>query len=164
MRTDAWGPDPVPRMGGAARAIAAGLAGVATVTFLNEAGRKALRRAPRAELLGKRAVGRLARRAGFRPSERQRYALALAGEVASNGAWYALAASARGRSLAAGALLGALAGAGAVALPPRLGLGRWPTRRARRTKALTFTWYLAAGLAAGAVARALGPPKVAWTF
>jgi hypothetical protein len=146
------------------RAAAAGLAGVATVTFLNEAGRKLLRGAPRAELLGTKAVGKLARRAGFRPSGRQKYLLALAGEVVSNGAYYALAAAARRRGLGAGALLGALAGAGAVALPPRLGLGRWATRRTARTKALTFGWYLAAGLAAGAVARGLGPPKVAWTF
>jgi hypothetical protein len=164
MRTQAWGPDQVPRAGGAARAVAAGVAGVAAVTILNEAGRKVLREAPRVELLGKRAVGRLARKAGFRPNDRERYLLALAGEVASNGAYYALAAAARRRSLGTGALLGALAGAGAVALPPMLGLGRWPTRRTARTQALTFGWYLAAGLAAGAVARALGPRKVDWTF
>lgn len=162
--TQAWGPDPVPRASGMGRALAAGLAGVATVTVLNEAGRRVLRRAPRAERLGERAIERLARRAGYRPGRRQRYALALAGEVLANGLYYAIAAAPRRRGLLTGVALGALAGAGAIALPPRLGLGRWPTRRSARTKALTFGWYLAAGIAAGSVARALGPPSVSWTF
>jgi hypothetical protein len=78
--------------------------------------------------------------------------------VLSNGAYYALPALTR-RPLATGIALGALAGAGAVALPPRLGLGRLPTRRTRRTRALTFAWYLAAGVAAGLVARRAAAPR-----
>lgn len=134
------------------RAFSAGLAGAATVTVLNELGRRTIRGAPRAELLGVRAVGALARAAGVVPSGEQAFLLALAAEVISNGAYYALPALTK-RPLAAGIALGALAGAGAVALPPRLGLGRWPTRRTGRTRALTFAWYLAAGVAAGLVAR-----------
>jgi hypothetical protein len=141
------------------RAIMAGLVGAATVTALNELGRRTIAGAPRAELLGVRAVGPLARAAGARPSRRQAFLLALAGEVLSNGAYYALPALTR-RPLATGIALGALAGLGAVALPPRLGLGRWPTRRTARTRALTVAWYLAAGVAAGLVARRAAARRV----
>jgi hypothetical protein len=139
-----------------ARALAAGLAGAAVVTALNEGGRRTLRAAPRAELLGMRAVRKVAGRFGVRPSRGEAFGVSLAGELLSNGVYYALPAFAR-RPLRTGLLLGALAGAGAVALPPRLGLGSWPTRRSRRTRTLSFAWYLAGGLAAGIVARALRP-------
>jgi hypothetical protein len=132
----------------------AGLAGMATVTALNELGRRTLRGAPRADRVGVRGVRAIARRVGRRPSRRQAYWWALGGEVVSNGAWYALAAL-YPRPLAGGALLGALAGAGAVLLPPRMGLGWRPTRRSGRTAAMAFGWYLAAGLAAGAIAARL---------
>jgi hypothetical protein len=163
MAIGEWGPE--PRVGGAGgRAVAAGLAGVATVTILNEVGRRVLRAAPRIEILGERAVGRLARRAGYRPRRRQRHLIALAAEVLSDGAWFGLAGLSRRRPLASGAALGALAGALALALPGPLGLGERPTRRTSRTAALTLAWYLAAGLAAGTTARALAPRPPDWTF
>jgi hypothetical protein len=135
-----------------ARALAAGLAGAFTVTALNEVGRRTLSSAPRAELLGARGVRKLAGRLGRRPSRAGALRLALAGELVSNGLYYATPALSP-RPLLTGLVLGALAGWGAVALPPRLGLGRWPTRRSARTRALSFTWYLAAGAVAGLVAR-----------
>jgi hypothetical protein len=136
---------------------------MATVTALNELGRRVIPGAPRAEKLGARSVRKLARRVGRRPSKREAYWWALGGEAASNGLYYALAA-AYPRPLAAGGLLGALAGAGAVLLPPRLGLGSRPTRRSGRTAAMAFGWYLAAGLAAGLVASRLRPRGPAWAF
>jgi hypothetical protein len=146
--------EPRPRPGASARALVAGLAGVVTVTALNEGGRRLWARAPRIELLGERAVARLARRAGYRPGERDRYLLALAGSILSDGAYFALAGLARRRPLAAGAGLGAAAGLGAVLLPGVLGLGARPVRRSPETAAATFAWYLAAGLAAGWASRA----------
>jgi hypothetical protein len=136
------------------RALAAGVAGVATVTALNEGARRVWRGAPRIELLGERAAGRLARRAGFRPGKRDRFRLALAGELLADGAYFALAAIPARRALSAGAALGLLAGAGALALPGPLGLGTRPTRRTRETAWATVAWYLAAGIAAGVAARA----------
>lgn len=135
-----------------ARALAAGLAGALTVTALNEVGRRALASAPRAELLGMRGVRKLAGRLGRRPSRAGAFRLALAGELVSNGLYYAAPALSP-TPLLAGLVLGAIAGWGAVALPPRMGLGRWPTRRSARTRALSFMWYLAAGAIAGVVAR-----------
>lgn len=143
-----------PKGRGLSRALAAGLAGTATVTLLNEVGRRTLRGAPHAEQLGMRAVRSIARRAGARPGRGQLFAAALAGEVVSNTAYYALAARASRRPLAAGALLGGVAGLGAILLPQRMGLGRWPMRRSRRTARLAFGWYLAGGVAAGWAARA----------
>jgi hypothetical protein len=145
------------------RAAIAGLAGMATVTALNEVGRRTIPGAPRAEKLGVRGVRAIARRLGRRPSRREAYRWAMAGEALSNGLYYAVAGLyAQPRS--AGAVLGVLAGAGAVLLPPRLGLGSRPTRRSGRTAAMAFGWYLAAGLAAGFVASRVRPRGPAWSF
>jgi hypothetical protein len=146
-------PRPRPRSGRGARALASAIAGVATVTALNEGARRIWADAPRIELLGARAVGRLARRAGFRPGRRDAYRLALSGSLLADGAYFALASLAARRARA-GALLGALAGVGAVLLPGALGLGTRPTRRTAETALATVAWYLAAGLAAGATASA----------
>jgi hypothetical protein len=145
---------PRPTMGRAARAVAAGLTGVATVTALNEGARRVWRDAPRIEALGERAMGRLARRAGYRLRKRDTYWLALAASTLFDGAYFALAGLGRRPRLGVGAALGALAGAGAVLLPERLGLGARPTRRTPETALATFGWYVAAGLAAAAVGRA----------
>lgn len=142
------------------RALAAGLAGAATVTALNELARRAIGGAPRADLLGMRGVTRLAHAAGARPSRRRAFLAALAGELLSNGAFYAVPALTR-RPLAAGVALGALAGVGAVALPPHLGLGRWPTRRSPQTRALTVALYVAGGVVAGLAARRASEPRAA---
>jgi hypothetical protein len=144
-------PRPRPRSGRGARALASAIAGVATVTLLNEGARRVWAGAPRIELLGARAVGRLARRAGYGPDERDAYRLALSGSLLADGAYFALAGLAAHRART-GALLGALAGIGAVLLPGALGLGTGPTRRTRATALATVAWYLAAGLAAGAAA------------
>jgi hypothetical protein len=146
---------PRPSSGRPARALGAALAGVATVTALNEGARRFWRDAPRIEVLGERAVGRVARGAGYRLRKKDSYWLALAGSLLTDGAYFALAGLAARRALAAGAALGALAGIGGVLLPPALGLGAKPTRRTPQTAFATFGWYLAAGLAAGAMSRSL---------
>jgi hypothetical protein len=147
--------------GGVRRALAAGAAGVVTVTALNEGVRRVWGRAPRIEKLGERAVGALARRAGRRAGRRERFALALAGELVSDGAYFALAGLSARRPLAMGAALGLAAGLGALVLPGPLGLGTRPTRRTRETAWATVAWYLAAGVAAGAAARAVARRRAA---
>jgi hypothetical protein len=145
---------PRPGSGRPSRALAAALAGVATVTALNEGGRRIWAGAPRIELLGQRAAARLARRAGYRPGRRDAFWIALAGSLLADGTYFSLAGLAARRPRAAGAALGALAGVGAVLLPGPLGLGAGPTRRTPGTALATIGWYLAAGMAAGAAARA----------
>jgi hypothetical protein len=163
MRSGEWGPEIAARPGWW-RALGAGLAGTATVTVLNEVGRRVIPGAPRAEVLGKRGIRAIARRMGKRPDEQTLYRSALAGEVISNTLYYGLAALATRRPLRAGVALGAAAGAGAVYLPPRLGLGRAPTRRTARTAGLSFGWYLAAGVVAGMVARRMRPMAPSWSY
>lgn len=133
-----------------------GLAGAATVNLANETARRFLHDAPRMDVVGKRAVTRLIRSVGAKPPKgRALFASAMAGDVISNAGYYGMVARAE-RPLLRGLVLGALAGAGAVGLTPRLGLGHAPVRRTGRTAWLTFGWYLAGGLVAGLVARAMG--------
>jgi hypothetical protein len=134
------------------RALASGAAGAVAITALHEAGRERIRDAPRMDLYGKRALRKL----GVRRRGASLYRAALVGDLVANACLYALAAA--GRPLRApwrGLALGTLAGAGALWLGPRLGLGQWPARRRERTAALTVGWYALGGLASGLVARAL---------
>jgi hypothetical protein len=166
MATEAQGLGPGirTRTGRGWRALAAGAAGVAVLTGLNEAGRRLWDRAPRIERLGERAVGALGARAGVPLDGRERFWIALAGALLTDGAYFALAGLPSRRNRGAGLLLGALAGAGALLLPGPLGLGKRPTRRSSATAWATLGWYVAAGLAAGAVARRMRPTEPDWTF
>jgi hypothetical protein len=147
----------MPVLPAAGRALASGLAGAATVNVLNETARRLLPAAPRLDLLGERGLSRLFRTVGARPPRgRALYASALAADVLANTLYYALVEAGRNpRRGWRGALLGSAAGVGAVLLPPRMGLGKGPTARTATTQALSVLWYLAGGLAAAGVARAL---------
>ncbi len=143
------------------RALAAGLTGAVVVTALNEGARRLFPHSPRMDVIGGRAVAKAAGTLGLkRPDNRQRYRISLAGDLLSNAGYYALAAGAGRRSIPAGGALGMAAGAGAAFLPRPLGLGKQPDARRVVTPTLTVTWYTLAGLAAGAVARALAPKKL----
>ena len=95
------------------------------------------------------------------PAQPNLHRAALAGDVATNGLFYALVGTGGGAWLR-GALLGSLAGVGAVLLPPVLGLGKWPRGTTRRTKFRTFGTYLAGGLIAAAVSRAIGRARAGY--
>jgi len=135
------------------RALAAGAVGAAATTVVNEVARRYVPAAPRLDLLGARGLNALAARAGLRLGKRARYAAALAGDLLSNGLYFALAARAW-RPVRAGLALGAAAGVGAVALAPALGLGTRPVRGRRSTAVMTVAWYTLGGLVAGWLARA----------
>ncbi len=136
-------------------ALMSGSAGAATVTLVHQAAKKRFRSAPRVDIVGMRGLKKLWHALGFRaPRRKKLYRQALAGEVLSNGAYYALTSvGSPRRPLTRGALLGAAAGLGAVFLPPRWGLGRRPVRRTGLTALQTFTWYLLGGVAAGGTQR-----------
>ena len=137
------------------RSLAAGLAGSLTLTALHQAAVAATDRAPRMDVLGMRALARLARGAGTHPPEAL-YATTLAGDVVGNALYFGLVGTARpGDSVRRGLFLGLAAGAGAVALPPVLRLGAEASSRTAATAAMAVAWYALGGLAAGAAARAL---------
>jgi hypothetical protein len=139
------------------RAITAGAAGACATTILHELTRRRTPDAPRADLLGMQALARLLRAAGTAPPAGDAlYALTLAGDLASNAAYFgAVVAGPRERAVALGAALGLAAGTGAVLLPPALGLSGATTGRTGATAVLTVALYTAGGLVAGATYRAL---------
>lgn len=136
-------------------ALGSGFAGAATLTALHETARRRLKHPPRMDVIGMRALDRTMRRVGIRRQPQRRlFYETLAGDLASNAAWYSLVGLGRpDRVWRRGLLLGLAAGAGAVLLPPVLGLGRTPRARTPTTQALTVAWYVAGGLAAAAAAR-----------
>jgi len=94
------------------------------------------------------------------PPRRDLIKIAMAGDLASNTAYYSLVGAAGpDNAVAAGTLLGLAAGIGAVLLPGPLGLGEAPSARTPQTKAMTVAWYLAGGLAAGLAFRALSDTR-----
>ena len=137
-------------------ALLSGAAGAAALTLVHETARRSLADAPRMDVLGERAIAAGLRAAGTEPPEPALHDLALAGDLVSNAAYYALVGlgGAEG-AVSRGALLGLAAGLGAVYLPGPLGLGSAPSRRTPQTAAMTVAWYALGGLVAGAVYRGL---------
>jgi hypothetical protein len=138
-------------------ALVSGLAGAVMLTLIHETARRVLPDAPRMDTLGRRALARGLEGLGREPPARaELQGLALAGDLVSNTLYDALVgAGSPDGALTRGAVLGATAGLGAVALPPRMGLGWRPSGATNRTRALTVAWYLAGGLAAAATFHAL---------
>src|SRR4051812_31304422 len=133
-------------------ALGSGLAGAAALTLVHETARRFIPHAPRVDVIGVRAIARPMRAAGYRPPHYNRlHNAALAGELVSNSAYYSLIGAGRREHVwRNGMILGLLAGLGAALLPPILGLGNQPHRKAPLTQILTVAWYLLGGLAAAA--------------
>lgn len=143
-------------MQSAVRAGLAGLAGASALTLVHQVARLITSKAPRMDVLGVRGLKRLARGADVpEPEGAAAKAAAFAGDIVSNSAYYSIVAARQRGAWARGALLGTAAGIGALALPPRLGLGEPPHSESLANKAMTVAWYLTGGLVAAAVANAL---------
>lgn len=140
-----------------AKALIGGLAGACAVTLINETARKFIKDAPRLDILGKRAIAFPLMEADIEPPPNSRlYWYTLGGDILTNTLYYSLIGLGDQKNVwKNGALLGLLAGAGAVALPKPLGLGEEMTARTKDTQKMTVAWYLAGGLAAAAVFQAL---------
>ena len=139
-------------------AVTAGAAGAVALTLVHEGVRRVADDAPRMDVLGERALAAGLRAAGAEPPpEPQLHRLALAGDLASNTAYYSLVGLSGGPegAVARGLLLGVVAGVGAVYLPGPLGLGEAPSRRTPQTAAMTVAWYTLGGLVAGLAYSAL---------
>lgn len=139
------------------RALGPGLVGATSLTLVHEGARRVLAHPPRMDVLGKRALKKGIRWFGGRPAHGRRlHRQSLAGDVLSNSLFYSLVALGRPkRPYLRGAVLGLLAGLGAVVLPPYLGLGRRPARARTSTSLLTIAWYTLGGLAAARATRGL---------
>ena len=137
------------------KAISSGLAGAAALTLLHESARQVIPHAPRVDVIGMRTIRRPMVAMGAQPPRgRTLYKLSLLEELASNGLYYAMVGTGRSRNpVQRGLVLGILAGLGAVFLPPAMGLGNQPHRRAPYTQVMTVAWYTFGGVVAGVVAR-----------
>ena len=140
-----------------AKSVVSGLAGAVALTAVHETARRILPNAPRMDTVGRRALVKGAKKLGFEPpTQEKQQPLALAGELASNTLYYTLVGLGRNPSpLLRGGVLGSVAGAAAVALPPLLGLGKKPSAANPQRKAMTTGWYLLGGLVAAATYRLL---------
>ena len=132
-----------------------GLAGAAVLTAIHETARRVVPHPPRTDVLGSRAIAAGFRRVGLTPPRANAlYALAMAADVVSNGAIYATVPVGDDRSAyRRGLVIGLLTGVTALVLPPLIGLGHMPGRKAPYTQLTALAWYAAGGYAAAAAGR-----------
>lgn len=131
------------------QSFGSGLIGACVLTALHETARHFIDEAPRADILGMRAIKKGLEKVGAEPpTEEKLHDLALGGDLLSNTLYYSLIGLAKPRyALLTGAALGLAAGTGAVSLPGPLGLGTAPTKRTKATAVMAISWYLIGGLA-----------------
>ncbi|WP_420149130.1 hypothetical protein [Spirosoma sp.] len=134
------------------QSISSGLIGATVLTALHETARQFIDDAPRADILGERAIKKTMKKADLEPpADDELYYWTLGGDIVSNALYYSLVGLAKPKhALLAGGALGLAAGVGAVGLPGPLGLGTDPTNRTSATKAMTIGWYLVGGLVSAA--------------
>lgn len=132
--------------------LGSGLIGACVLTVLHETARQFIPNAPRADILGMRAIKKVMESADAEPpADDELHDWALGGDVVSNTLYYSLIGLTKPKdALLTGAALGLVAGVGAVGLPGPLGLGTAPSSRTSATAAMTIGWYLIGGLATAA--------------
>lgn len=135
------------------KTLVTGLSGAAALTLTHEIVRQLVPSAPRMDRLGMDALSGGLRALGVSPPRGKRLrGITMAGDIASNALFYALARGKGHQSWLRGAGLGLAAGLGAVVLPGLLGLPRRHASRTLQTKAMTVALYAAGGLVAAAMA------------
>ncbi len=134
-------------------ALLTGVSGAAAVTLAHEVVRQVVPNAPRMDRLGMVALSRGLKKIGVTPPRGMRLrGYALLGDLASNAVYYAPTAMSGRRPWLRWLVLGIVAGLGAVALAPAVGLPRRHRGLKRRTQGVTVALYAIGGLVAAAVA------------
>jgi hypothetical protein len=142
--------------------LTSGAAGAVALTAIHELARQRVPYAPRMDVLGMRALRRIAPALQHeRPRSSRLRRWALAGDLIANALYYA-AVPGRTTSETWGraAALGLSAGTGALLLPSAIGLGEAPDAERRANQAMTVAWYVAGALVAAAVANRMGHGRV----
>jgi hypothetical protein len=136
-------------------AVLSGIAGAVSLNLMHECTRKTVPHAPRVDIVGMRAVAKIARAVGAEPPTELRKT-ALAGDLVANSIYYAgVAFGGKRNAVLIGAVGGLAAGIGALLLSPPMGVGDAEVNRTTPTQVMTAGLYLGAGLIAGAVYRSL---------
>jgi hypothetical protein len=142
-------------------AFVAGVCGALALTAVHQLARRVTDDAPRMDVLGERAIARTVRAAGGTlPMQPTLHRWALAGDLVANSAYYSLVACGRDAHMWTRAIaMGLAAGAGALVLPKRIGLGDAPKRDHLPNQIMTVAWYLVGGLAAAAAGRLINSQR-----
>ena len=137
-------------------AFVAGTAGAATLTIAHEALRQLVKNPPRMDLLGMSALSRILRTFGLpSPRGQKLRGVTLLADIVANAIYFAPIAASRRFTIARGAMLGGVAGLGAVVLTPMLGLPKRHRGTDARGQLLTIGLYVAGGVASAAMASLL---------
>ena len=138
-------------------ALAAGVVGAVVLTAVHQFARRVSDDAPRMDVLGERAIARTVQAAGGTlPMQGTLHRWALAGDIVANSAFYSLVACGHDAHMwTRGVAMGLAAGAGALVLPRRIGLGSPPRSHHIPNQIMTVAWYLLGGLAAAGAGRVL---------
>lgn len=135
------------------QSLGSGFVGACALTVLHETARQFIDEAPRADILGMRAIKKVMKKVDEEPpANDELHTWALGGDVVSNALYYSLIGLAKPEhAVLTGTALGFAAGVGAVALPGPMGLGTAPSSRTPATAAMTIGWYLVGGLATAGI-------------
>jgi hypothetical protein len=153
MSEQTWNGSADDDRNGSWKTLVTGLSGAAALTLTHEIVRQLVPSAPRMDKLGMDALSRGLRAFGVSPPRgEQLRGITLAGDLASNALFYALARGKGRQSWLRGAGLGLAAGLGAVLLPGLLGLPRRHAARTLQTQVMTVALYAAGGLVSAAMA------------
>jgi hypothetical protein len=138
-------------------ALVAGACGAIALTAVHQLARRVTSDAPRMDVLGERAIARTVKAAGGTlPMQPTLHRWALAGDLIANSAYYSLVTCGRSAHMfTRGIAMGLAAGAGALVLPRRIGLGDAPKSDHLANQIMTVAWYLIGGLAAAGAGRVL---------
>ena len=144
------------------KSLGSGLIGATVLTLLHETARRFIPDAPRADILGMRAITKVMESVDEEPpADDELHNWAMGSDLLSNTLYYSMIGLAKPKhALLAGTALGLTAGLGAVGLPGPLGLGTSPTRRTDATAIMTVGWYVVGGLATALTFRALKKKKL----
>jgi hypothetical protein len=133
--------------------VMSGVAGAISLNLMHECTRTTMPHPPRVDIVGMRAVAKIARASGHEPPRELRKT-ALAGDLVANSAYYGLVGvGGRENAVMVGAVGGLAAGIGALLLSPALHVGDAEVNRTPGTQVMAAGMYFAAGLIAGAVYR-----------
>lgn len=129
---------------------ASGVVGTATIAALHQASRHLLKDAPRMDVVGEKLIEKGFTRIGRKPPEQTKMLSWALGNVGTDTLVFAAVGfGAPKRPVVRGLIVGALSGAAALLLPPKLGISSNYAARTPKTALLTMGFYVAAGLAAG---------------
>lgn len=136
------------------RNLIAGLGGAIALNILHESLKNRHQNMPRVDLLGEEALQKGIELAGGTKikDERRLYATTLAADIISNAVYYSAIGGGGSKNVWSKAItLGIAGGAGAVFLPPFIGLDPTPVTKSNTTKSLTVGYYLFGALVTAAI-------------